>query len=398
MMEYENNSATQMAEDELWELEYNYDDVPAKEYIEKLDNFNTFREYIYIYAKRNGFAGDESDVDSLAKFVVNLSVKANAILELPTMRNWLKKTRPSGNEDGREKVYRLCFAFGMNATQTKEFFLKAYLERPFNYKEINEAVYFFCMNNGKGYADAVRIIAMVKDAIEKSKTDNSYENPDAVSVTEQIGNDIYEMTTEEDVIKYLVENSPGFGEKNKSAKAKIQKFFEECKELAEKEYQFFYEDKITVKNIDELLNRITGYAARETENGEKVYKKSISSRESKLPTLVKRNFPQREQFKQIEKGDPSSDVVRKFLILLNFYHFYADAFVKDKKALENGMYYEFIDDINGTLAECGYVQLYLRNPYDWIFLYCAALAKNPIDEFRSIIREFYLDVEEIYEE
>ena len=184
---------------------------------------------------------------------------------------------------------------------------------------------------------------------------------------------------------------------NKTSTEKIMELFKECKSLAEEEQKFYSGKKISVKNIDELLTVITGYFARETANGEKIFKKSISSKESKLPALIKKNFPQREQFKQIEKGTASFDVIRKFLIMLNFYHFFADALINQVDAFEEGLYDEFVDETNAVLAECGYVQLYWRNPYDWIFGYCA-FAINPLEEFRSVIDTFYLDVSEIYED
>ena len=85
---------------------------------------------------------------------------------------------------------------GLNAHQTGEFFLKAYLERPFNYKNIHEDVYYFCLNNGLSYADA-------KCIIDKINTIPYLHNPDALDDTEQIGKDIESIKSEEELIKYL---------------------------------------------------------------------------------------------------------------------------------------------------------------------------------------------------
>ena len=388
MSTFENNNSTQLAEDVFSTFEFDYNDVPGKEYIESLDVVTTFYDYTHTYAQKNGFNGDRSDADALAKFIFALgSEKSAPLSSLNTVKNWLKKAPPSGNQAGRENVYTLCFALGLDATETKEFFLKAYLERPFNYKNIHEAVYFFCLNNGLNYVDAKRIIEKVESALE-------IENKDAEQITEQIGYALSQITAVDDVITYLVNNRFGFTVQNQTATAHIKELIDECKKLAKAEHRLLFRSDISVDNIDELLTAITGYYARETQDGEKIYKQSISK--SKLPDKIKQNFPQREQFKQIEEGKASFDTIRKALILLKFYSFFADALIHKAEDLENGLFYEFVDETNELLARCGYVQLYWRNPYDWLFGYCAYGAANPLDEFKNVIDVFYLDDPDTY--
>ena len=119
---------------------------------------------------------------------------------------------------------------------------------------------------------------------------------------------------------------------------------------------------------------------------ESVYKKSISK--SNFPELIKRNWPQREQFAQIlEKKTASYDVIRRALIMLTFYDFTANATVNH--ALEYGIFDEFVDEMNTVLSDCGYVQLYWRNPFDWMIGYCA-ISSNPLGTLRDLIEEYYL--------
>ena len=141
----------------------------------------------------------------MAKFIIKLGEERNAPLSsLNTVKNWLKKAPPVANQSGRENVYILCFALGLNAKETKEFFLKAYLERPFNYKNIHEAVYFLCMNNGLTYADAQKMIKTIESAPE-------VKNADAENITEQIGYAISQMTIGDDLVNYLISNRSGKG-------------------------------------------------------------------------------------------------------------------------------------------------------------------------------------------
>lgn len=399
-MKFTNREATQMVESALDDLDYDLDydlNFPGRKWIESLDEVKTFYEYVYFYAHKKGFKGEESDADGLAKFVFECGNKRNVTLSsLNTLKNWLKKAPPSGSQQGREKVYALCFALGLDASKTEEFFLKAYLERPFNYKNINEAVYFFCLDNGLPYSKAEEMIQKAEEMIQKIEVEPHVKSIDAEQEinTVEVGNAISKMNSEDELIKYLVENRSAFKKQNQTAKAKIKELYEECKELAKK-YPGQLHIEGEIQNIDNLLEAITGYNARAIYNGEKVYKTSISK--SKLPAAVRKNFPQREQFKQIEqfkqneKDTASFDVIRKFLIMLKFYHFFANALIENAEELEkNSFFREFVDETNEMLAKCGYVQLYLRNPYDAVFAYCAYGAANPLDEFKNVIYEFYL--------
>ena len=386
MAEFNNNYATQCAVDAFSAFEYDYQNIPGKEYIESLNIVTTFYDYTHDYAKSSGYTGAKSDPDVLAKYIYDSSVEKQAPLSsLNTVKNWLKKAPPTGTQTGRENVYRLCFTLGLNAIQTKEFFLKAYLERPFNYKNIRESVYFFCMNNGLGYTDAERIIQRIPELPLKAQDD-------AEIITERIGYELSLLKNEDDIVKYLIENLSVFSVQNTTATKKIQELIEQCKVLAERELFIPDEDKaLSVTTIDELLGVIYGYSARATKNKQCTHKITISK--SNFPKLIRENFPQRQQIENILVGKASFDVIRKALIMLNFYYFFADACVNKENDYSHYWFDEFVNETNTMLAECGYVQLYWRNPYDWMFGYCASaldVGVDPLEQFRMLIEEFYL--------
>lgn len=390
MKPYEDHTATRMAEGKLFIYDFEAEEFPGKEDMDKLNTVTNFMEYTCKYAELCGYQGDVSDVSNLATFIVSKCKEANDAaayenakmkLSRQTLVNWLTKGLPANTVSGRENVYQLCFALQMNAEQTGEFFLKAYLERPFNYKNIHEAVYFFCMNNDLTYADAMKIIAEVEAM-------PIMENPYADNITEQIGEQLQSLKTKEELLKYLSDNRSGFAVQNQTATEIIKQLVEDCMAIAPKENAITnpVSNAITVDNIDELLSVIYGYSARAVENAKPVYKKSISK--SNFPELIRKNWPQREQFQNIlEKKNASYDVIRRVLIMLNFYHFAASSIVGH--TLEGGIFDEFKDEMNLVLSECGYVQLYWRNPFDWMIGYCAQ-STNPLDTFRGLIEEYYL--------
>ena len=388
------NEATCMVENRFYEYNFEEEELPCKEDMEKLDARAVFAEYALLHARRCGYDGDGLDMGKLAAFLKKKCDEAAVGVERKKfIEDWLTKGIIGKS---RENVYRLCFALQMDLTQTAEFFMKAYLERPFNYKDIREAVYSFCIRKGLSYTDAQRIIECVEATPLR-------ENPNADHITAIIGEKLHEIETEDELIRYLTVNKSGFAEQNQSAIQKIEELIESCKKVAPKEYAIncFAEKPVVVENVDELLKVIYGYAARASEvkrDGDKtvldekgkpilesVHKKSINK--SNFPKLVKQNWPQREQFQQIHKGTASYDVLRRALIILNFYDFSANATVKN--ALEYGVFDEFVDEMNNVLSGCGYAQLYWRNPFDWMIGYCA-MAPNPLYALRDLIEEYFL--------
>lgn len=378
MNDIQYNEATTMVENSFFRYNFETEELPGKEDMEKLDPKAIFAEYALVHARRCGYEGDGSDAGGLASFVKDKCDEAAVGIERKKIiEDWLTKGILGKS---RENVYRLCFALQMDLRQTAEFFMKAYLERPFNYKDIRESVYFFCIRKGLSYTDAQRII-------ESVEAKPILENPNADHVTAVIGEHLHEIETEVDLIHYLTVNRSGFAKQNQAATQKVKELIKSCQAVAPKEYAISCnaEKAICVENVDELLSVIYGYSARATEDSEKVFKKSINK--SKLPDLIKQNWPQREQFQQIEKGTASYDVLRRALIMLNFYDFAANALAEN--ALEYGIFEEVVNEINNVLIACGYTQLYWRNPFDWMIGYCA-MAPNPLDTLRDLLEEYYL--------
>ena len=55
----------------------------------------------------------------------------------------------------RDTAFQLCFAFGLDGSDTDEFFRRVYTrERSFDCHRVQEAVYYFCLNHGLSYANA----------------------------------------------------------------------------------------------------------------------------------------------------------------------------------------------------------------------------------------------------
>lgn len=405
-------SATKLAENNF----YINEDF-AEDYIGSLDCVTVFRDEIKKNLAAAGFSGDIDSTEDIIEFVCECcervfsgnfndpndksrTVKFNRT----TLSRWIGADDvPVSNIISREIMYKLCFALGMNEIAAQNFFYKGCLERPFNYKSIRESVYYFCLKYQKSYAEAMTILEKVESAPK-------VENPDADDLTSVIADRVRNIQNEDELVAYLVENRSGFIHQNNSAYRLIEEeLLPACKSLATQELERITaqtageegESKAEqVDKIDQLLSVIYGYDARATFEKKKIFKHSISDKAaSKFPRLIKENFPQREQFQQISKHEATTSVVRKALIMLKFYEFFTRAYLDDPLAVnpDPDIWDEFVDEMNTTLEICGYVQMYWRNPFDWMIGYCAIgvdEGENPVDRLRNLIDTFYLSHQE----
>lgn len=389
MEKFQEGELTQLVFERILEIDQtSTEELPGIEEMEALDPAMLFREGINKRLVKLGFNGDidsvECKIDFLRKqFPKN---KVEPRVSDVTLKNWMTKAAPTGNDNGRENVFKLCFALEMSAEETAEFFLKAFLNRPYNYKKTNEAVYYFCLRNRMNYVDAVRIIAEIQNIPQ-------FQTVEREMNTEQIGYEISNIIDEAELIKYLAENRYSEEELHYTSVKRIKSMLDSCFELAQKETQLTRGMSVTVKSTDTLLDVIYDYDA---DSMRKKEKKTIQ--DSKFPKCVKANWIDRQTFHNIEKHiTHTEDVYRKALVLLKFYSYYADAYCKARsKNTEDeidfcGYADDFEAELEMVLAECGYIQLYKRNPFDWMILYCAAFP-NPLSTFRDIISKFFLDV------
>ena len=428
MEKFKDGSGTRMAEEQIyqWETDDLLEDEVKKsfqEYLFSLEKADTFYEYVEKNAKAMGYNGVSRE--DLVEFVQTKCLESEIYFSKQkeenkkTIRRWLAKGNHPSGDKGRESVYKLCFVLQMDADATAEFFLKGFWERPFNFKDIHEATYFFCMKNRLGYGDACRIIS----AIEASDADAS--NMD--DATRIVGERIEGMGSEAEFVRYMSENR--WTEKQ-TATEEIKNLMEACKKLASEECaQTNQGEKISVGSFESLLYVVLGYRARQQEEGKKVYNSTIS--DSHLPECIKSRFPSLAQFREMEKGKASHDALRKMLILLRFYQFFTEAKYKCSKATPKAedsssasskkkdekiektdvgtekssksnntksyepgeLFDEYINELDQLLDDCGYMQHYWRNPYDWLFGHCA-FQSEPLDALREIIARFCLEKEE----
>ena len=339
------------------------DDNFMEELLQVVRLFRPFSAAITEFISEHGYQGDTSDIDAKVAFIRAAFAKAD--MDAPReVREWFTLQQPIK----RDTVFQICFAFGLDGGETDEFFRRIFTrERSFNCHQMPEAIYYFCLNNGLTWTDAMDIQSSVSLA-GKEKT-----NGDIV-YTGSIIAELNNLQDKDDLIHWLNDNIDKFVGSNVTAYETIRRLWEE------------------VSGPDGLL-------IQERKSLPSIHDDAATGEKSKLRSNASgvRSYdaylPDRQGIELILRGEiVSYERVRKWLVLLTFYTYWV------RKALSKGNYEagsgdadRCITSMNQHLINSGYPELYVGNPYDWIFFY-AAKCEEPLYVFRYIWNELLTGV------
>lgn len=368
------------------------------------DENDTSEDYLHTYQYKSfadgltdsilahGYHGERDSIEAKTNFILEKCKENNVTINRTNIRNWFTDKRPISGSRSRELVYLLCFALDFSLDEVIEFFLKVYFECPFNYRDHHEAVYYYCFANHLSFSDAKKIIAKADAILESHKNKTP-----VLEYTHMIGSALKKVHTEQDLLTFIQKNQSEFFRNNQTAYRYADTLIDESCELAVKMYEIEtteHESRKTSRkaNIDLFLFQmfgadILGY------KGEKSFAKA-----AELPEIIKSNFPLKMQLSNIKNRKPISyESMRKALIFLNFYRYFASLFYENRNdkmfcSLEDD-FRDFVYETDDLLYSCGYPKMYIRNPYDWLFMHCA-YNEYPLNEFKEAIARYYTDIVE----
>lgn len=368
------------------------DDNFIEELLQVVQLFRPFSDAITEFISERGFDGDFTDVDAKVKYIKTAFEKAN-MTPPRELREWFTAGQPIK----RDTAFLICFAFGLDGGETDEFFRRYYAkERSFNCHQVQEAVYYFCLNNGLSYAEALDIQTRVPLSKRSQKSGD-------VVYTGSIIAELNDLETKEELVTYLTENIDKFSDSNVTAYERIRRLWA----LAAGNGGLLMQEREKLPSI--LDDAATGEKSklRSGNTGVKPWDaylailqldkddvKQLKAERSIRPILKKLHddaqdsFPDRQGIDKILRGEHVSyERVRKWLVLLTFYTFWA------QKAVKEGSYEakpvdakRCLTSMNQHLMDAGYPELYVGNPYDWIFLF-ASKSEEPLYVFRFIWNE-----------
>ena len=383
-----------------------YDLIPEDEgYDERLRDsaklFRPFDEAMDAFIQEHGYTGDNEDSSEKARFIAD-KFKAAGI-DVP--RN-LKKWYSEHKSVARKTAFEICFAFELDVNETRDFFRRVCLERSFDYHDMTEIVFYFCIDKGLSYAEANEMIARLPDLKTRKEPGR------AVIYTENILSDIEEIEDSEDLIDYLTEHKSSFGYNNATACKFIRDFWAEITGtdgLAAREKERFYtveddyeptdDDKkkkaVRADKKDSLWKvylQIMGLSGRQAEKlGTDRSLKPLLNNQSMLHPLAEDCFPDRDGLNKIlNREHVSHERVRKTLILLGFYRYWVSlALDRGERTIRGGDMNRFQATMDNLLLDAGYPQLYVGNPFDWLIMYSLVNSDDPLGDFRGYIQDLY---------
>lgn len=376
-------------------------------YEEKLlaiaSHFRTFSDALSQFVREHGYSGAD-DAEAKSAFI-NLRFSEAGIPTPRDIKNWF-----TGNKTiKRDTAFQICFAFGLDVNNTNDFFRKVYLERSFDCHTISEAVYYYCIRNGLPYNEALEIIDKMPK-VKKGPINTKQE----ILYTGSIINFINGTKSADELIAYITDHIEQFGYNNATATKHIQDLWNaiSCKSgIAFKEGQLrdnaFNQhregdagsaDNYTIvteeaDSIWKVYAQIFGLDKYQTvKYGTNRTIKPLLENNRLLPPLAEASFPDRDGIEKITNGiHVSHERIRKLMILLEFYAFWANVIIQNNNALAVAAEHDAercIDKINTYLLEAGYPELYPGNPYDWIFMW-AVKDQQPLLAFRDHMIALY---------
>ena len=392
--------------DDLKELSYELypdDEDFEKKLAEVASQFRTFDAALTGFLVEKGMIKESSSVDEIVSFITE-SCKAAGVEPPRHRKKWFSEHKPIG----RKTAFELCFALGLDLNQSDDFFRRVVLDRGFDGHDMKEIVYRFAIRKGLSYSEAQDILAQLPEIKAENKISDG-----EIIYTEMIRSEVDEIESVEELIAYLTEAADSFGYNNATAIRYIRTFWDEIARedglaaLEKRDHHTNYEedtekygksdDRMKIKtskndSLWEIYLQILGLGYIDTKKiGKDRSLKPILQDKDFIHSLAEESFPDRDGLNKILNGEHvSHERVRKTLILLAFYRYWAILLIKTGDyEVKGGELTRCEQTINNYLEDAGYLSLYIGNPYDWLILYSLANSEIPLMTFRGFMQELY---------
>lgn len=397
--------------------------------------FRGFGEALTAFLEGRGYEGEAADVPAKAEFLWE-KFQAAGIQPPRDFRAWFAP----GARLARKTAFQICFAFGLDVDETDDFFRRVQLERGFDCHRVHEAVYYFCLRRNRSYGEAQEIIGKIPAPQRVKSLPKSRD----VLYTAAILDAIDDLDEPEALIRYLTDHLDDFSYHNATATRYIQALWAEIvgpEGLAAKKGALIdrtsrFEDRRrkgpgdtraaaviaaevrhqenAVKPEDPvaagpdastwvIFSQIVGLANYQARSYAARHGRSLASVLSKsglVPFQAAYCFPSRQNIDKLARGEQvgEDEIVRKLLIFLAFYAYWARRAVGEDRAFFSSDIADSarcLDTIHARLLDAGYPALYIGNPYDWLFLWALQdTEENPLTAFRCYLEEVFAAAEE----
>ncbi len=308
-----------------------------------------------------------------------------------TIRNWIKggsidtnsrngntfpKKENSNHKKGnRFKLYEFCMVMDMDLNKTVNFFWKYFGTIPFNLKNRDDVIFYYCLANGKELSAVENIYTKIKDIDETDKA----ENTKTISLSYMI-----DSFDDEKIIDFINTSSFNYETFYSTARDEIKHLVNRCVKLNEH----------NVSSRDALLNDLYG------EN--QYYKGSTALSDIKRHIHDLCKWGDKLIISKQDLNNIFTDKIityektRQILIILNLYSFYKE---NEQSCESNNESYDALKDIdikrkefrentNELLLNVGFEPIYPISTFDFMILYIAN-QKNPLECLKRIVMYYF---------
>ena len=331
-------------------------------------HFRSFGEgLVDIMQEKAGFAIEEP-MQYMCDRAAQQGVPLSAIASTNTLKSWFSGgPRPKKGEASRRSIFAIAFALELSPEETAALFHKVYLDRAFDLRDPVDIVAYYCLSKHYQWDRFEAFIANLPSGEETDRT----------VYTSVLRDQISNIESDSALIHFLATHQHNLSKRNVSAKASLERLLEKANTFAQNEANIYWgleqfegSDRTSRSFTYEVIVGVSPSGKKGTVS---VFKNAD------LPKEIKSRFPEAASF---SKKDPTYEELRKMIILLYSYCFwYQVQHMHEEIDLD-----DYIAEMNAVLNECGFSELYMGNPFDWMFLYCT-LEDNPLDTFRGLLAE-----------
>ncbi len=391
------------------------DDDFEERLLEIAGRFHGFGEALTDFLLQHGYEEDPKDSEKKIQFLKQ-QFKSAKIAEPRSIAKWFQPDM----RIKRSTAFLLCFAFHLSVEETEEFFRCVQLERGFDCHTVSEAVYYFCMKTGRTCQDAQRILKRIPEPSKRAKTLPKGD----VLYTGTILESLNRIGDEDTLIQFLTETIEDFRYNNATALKFIRDLWTQIAKpdglavregvLIDKAYNRF-NNRDRKENADDysvvsppsnpvetkplptwpVFSQIIGLSNGTEQSYASRHDRSLTvvlSENALLPLRASYCFPGRQSIDKLVRGELSdNEQIRKMLIFLTFYAYWAKVSIEEKTALFTAKRSDCERCkavLDGRLLDAGYPVLYAGNPYDWIFLW-SLNDDHPLEAFRCYMGEVF---------
>lgn len=295
-------------------------------------------------------------------------VPLSAIASTNTLKSWFSGgPRPKKGESSRRSIFAVAFALNLTPEETVQLFHKVYLDRAFDFREPLDIIAYYCLSNRYQWDKFEALLSQVPEV----------DGTDHTVYTNVLENRISDLDSDLDLFSFLASHQHNLSKCNVTAKGYLERLMQRANAFAQREASSFWSqdqfegsDRTSRSFTYEV---ITGVSPSGSTGTVSVFKNAD------LPKEIKNRFPEAGSF---SKKNSTYEELRKMIILLYSYCFWYQV---QHQQVEYDLD-DYIAEMNATLTECGFSELYVGNPFDWMFLYCT-LEEYPLDTFRGLLSE-----------